>query len=202
MPKSGYHHGDLRSALIEAAVKLVEASGPDGVSMRQVAREAGVSAAAPYRHFRDRDELMSAVAAASHHMLKAHMARAAASAGSPMGQYQAHGIAVVTYAVAHPHLFRVMHHAVWSAPDASPEMAQVRALLDADAAALVTRARAAGQLSASSPAAQMLAAEATVYGLARLFVDGRMAAYGFPDEDAGQLAEAVTNILGVGLLPR
>jgi AcrR family transcriptional regulator len=58
-----YHHGDLRGALIEAALKEVERKGPEGVSLSAIAKTLGVSQAAPYRHFADRDDLLTAVAA-------------------------------------------------------------------------------------------------------------------------------------------
>lgn len=57
MSKDGYHHGDLRRALIEAALAVVEQAGAEAVSLRELAEQAGVSRAAPYRHFADRDEL-------------------------------------------------------------------------------------------------------------------------------------------------
>ena len=57
-----YHHGDLRRGLIEAAQRLLEAQGADALSLRAVAREAGVSPAAPYHHFKDKNELLDAVA--------------------------------------------------------------------------------------------------------------------------------------------
>ncbi len=60
--RRGYHHGNLREALIEAALKLISEKGPSGVTFAEAARAAGVSAAAPYRHFRDRDALMADVA--------------------------------------------------------------------------------------------------------------------------------------------
>lgn len=60
--RRSYHHGDLREALVRAALELIAAKGPSGFTFAEVARATGVSAAAPYRHFRDRDELMSEVA--------------------------------------------------------------------------------------------------------------------------------------------
>jgi AcrR family transcriptional regulator len=60
--RRGYHHGNLREALIEAALRLIGKNGPGGFTMAEAARAAGVSPAAPYRHFRDRDELMADVA--------------------------------------------------------------------------------------------------------------------------------------------
>ncbi|MCV2448016.1 TetR/AcrR family transcriptional regulator [Paracoccus sp. DMF] len=62
MARSSYHHGNLRQALVEATVKLVEDSGPQGFTLAEAARLAGVSAAAPYRHFAGRDELLEEVA--------------------------------------------------------------------------------------------------------------------------------------------
>ncbi|MEQ8824903.1 MAG: TetR/AcrR family transcriptional regulator [Filomicrobium sp.] len=60
--RKGYHHGNLREALVEAALKLISEKGPGGLTFADAARAAGVSGAAPYRHFRDRDELMASVA--------------------------------------------------------------------------------------------------------------------------------------------
>ncbi|MDX2287950.1 MAG: TetR/AcrR family transcriptional regulator [Hyphomicrobiaceae bacterium] len=60
--KRGYHHGNLREALIEAALRLINEKGPGGLTFADAARAAGVSPAAPYRHFRDRDALMADVA--------------------------------------------------------------------------------------------------------------------------------------------
>ena len=60
--RRGYHHGNLREALIRAALSLIAEKGPSGFTFAEAARSAGVSPAAPYRHFRDRDELMADVA--------------------------------------------------------------------------------------------------------------------------------------------
>src|ERR1043166_5957460 len=60
--RRGYHHGNLREALIRAALDLIAQKGPAGFTFADAARSAGVSPAAPYRHFRDRDELMADVA--------------------------------------------------------------------------------------------------------------------------------------------
>jgi AcrR family transcriptional regulator len=60
--RRGYHHGNLREALIRAALELIAEKGPGGLTFAEAARAAGVSSAAPYRHFRDRDALMADVA--------------------------------------------------------------------------------------------------------------------------------------------
>jgi AcrR family transcriptional regulator len=72
----GYHHGNLREALIRAALELIARKGPAGFTFAEAARFAGVSPAAPYRHFRDRDELMASVALRGFEQFAAALARA------------------------------------------------------------------------------------------------------------------------------
>src|ERR1700759_3881967 len=75
-----YHHGDLSRALVDAARRLLEREGPSALSLRAVAREAGVSPAAPYHHFKDKSELLDAVAMEGFERLKAALAEAFAAA--------------------------------------------------------------------------------------------------------------------------
>src|SRR6187402_1118891 len=72
----GYHHGNLKEALIRAALELIAEKGPAGFTFAEAARWAGVSPAAPYRHFRDRDELLSSVALRGFQQFEAVLARA------------------------------------------------------------------------------------------------------------------------------
>ena len=74
--RRGYHHGNLKDALIEAALELIASKGPTGFTFAEAARSAGVSPAAPYRHFRDRDELMADVARRGFERFEAELARA------------------------------------------------------------------------------------------------------------------------------
>jgi AcrR family transcriptional regulator len=103
-----YHHGDLRRALVEAARRLLEAEGPSALSLRAVAREAGVSPAAPYHHFKDKAELLDAVAQEGWDILGVQMA-AAKRAAQGLEQLTALGIAYVLFAREHPALYRVMY---------------------------------------------------------------------------------------------
>src|SRR6516225_9582237 len=74
--RRGYHHGNLREALIQAALDLIAKKGPAGFTFADAARSAGVSAAAPYRHFRDRDALVADVARRGFELFAAHLDRA------------------------------------------------------------------------------------------------------------------------------
>ncbi|PZQ61015.1 MAG: TetR family transcriptional regulator [Phenylobacterium zucineum] len=105
-----YHHGDLRRALVDAARRLLEAEGPSALSLRAVAREAGVSPAAPYHHFKDKAELLDAVAHEGWELLDGAMAAAKAAAEGPQ-KLSALGIAYVCFARDNPALYRVMYDA-------------------------------------------------------------------------------------------
>src|SRR5205085_5869828 len=87
-----YHHGDLRRALVDAARRILESEGPTALSLRAVAREAGVSPAAPYHHFKDKAELLDAVAQEGWDMLNVQMMQAKAKAEG-RGQLNALGVA-------------------------------------------------------------------------------------------------------------
>ena len=102
-----YHHGDLRRALIEAAERILEREGPQALSLRAVAREAGVSPAAPYHHFKDKSDLLLAIAEAGFEALGE--ALKAAIGGSPEGKLNLIGPAYVRFARANPALYRVMY---------------------------------------------------------------------------------------------
>ena len=74
--RRGYHHGNLREALIDAALNLIAQKGPAGFTFADAARSAGVSSAAPYRHFRDRDALLADVARRGFELFQAHLEKA------------------------------------------------------------------------------------------------------------------------------
>jgi AcrR family transcriptional regulator len=107
--KDGYHHGDLRAGLVEAARALVETNGPERLSLSDACRAAGVSTAAPYRHFPDKDALLFAVAQEGMER-QAGMMRDAASR-HPLGSeaaIAAIGRAYVDFALREPGVFKLM----------------------------------------------------------------------------------------------
>lgn len=105
MVERRYHHGDLRAALLGEGLRLVEAAGADALSLREVARAAGVSATAVYRHFPDKRALM--VALAQEGVRRLGEAQAAVAAGSGTAAFTAIGRAYVRFAIANPGLFRL-----------------------------------------------------------------------------------------------
>src|SRR5450631_4402598 len=104
-----YHHGDLRRALIDAASRVLEAEGPSALSLRAVAREAGVSPAAPYHHFKDKGDLMDAVAHEGWMELGAAVAKARSQAPDARAAMTNIGVAYVCFARDNPALYRIMY---------------------------------------------------------------------------------------------
>ena len=105
-----YHHGDLRRALLDAAVTILEREGPAALSLRAVAREAGVSPAAPYHHFKDKSELLYAVGTQGFERLKVAMSDTAAKAEGECTSVRTDiGVAYVEFAQQNPALYRVMY---------------------------------------------------------------------------------------------
>ena len=104
-----YHHGDLQRALIEAGRRLLEREGSAALSLRAVAREAGVSPAAPYHHFKDKVELLEAVAHEGWHELDLALSKARASTDDARVRMTNLGVAYVCFARDNPALYRVMY---------------------------------------------------------------------------------------------
>ncbi len=171
--RRGYHHGNLREALIAAALDLIAEKGPGGFTFAEAARSAGVSPAAPYRHFRDRDALIVDVAQRGFAHFTEELARAW-NDGRPdaMTAFEALGRAYLAFAKAEPAYYAAMFEAQLP-PDASRELSQA-----GDQAFAVLR-RAAEALCAklpreSRPPPMMMALHvwALAHGIASLFGRG------------------------------
>jgi len=177
----GYHHGDLRSALVTAAAALLERDGAEALSFRAVARAAGVSQAAPYNHFAGRDELLATVAEAGFRALHAAQIAAAEQAPPGLPRLTSLGMDYLAFATARPQLYRLMFGvgvANWCAYPAVDEAKHLTfgpfraALLD--------------YLGAETPSAMLEVAAhagwALVHGLSMLRLDGSLAARGKPED--------------------
>lgn len=105
----GFHHGDLRNALLVIARRLVKQHGPENFSLREAAREAGVSPNAAYRHFADRKALLRKLARQGFLELAIEMEQAMAAAGDdPLARFYANGLAYVRFATRESDLFTLM----------------------------------------------------------------------------------------------
>ena len=108
-PPRGYHHGNLKETLIRAALDLIASKGPTGFTFAEAARAAGVSPAAPYRHFRDRDELLAQVALRGFAQLEAALRRAwNDGTPEPLAAFERMGHAYLAFAHAEPAYYAAM----------------------------------------------------------------------------------------------
>lgn len=199
-PKTdSYHHGDLRQALLDAAVALVAEHGVHGLSLRECARRVGVSHAAPYRHFPDKEALLAAIAADGFARLADAGEQAIACLDQPLERLHAYGIAYVQFALDNPVHYRVMFTAMIEGEHLEIARTGDRAFM-----LLVGIAT---ELGASAepgrdPMVATIAAWSMVHGLAMLQLDGRLAG-GLPDDEAAvrQFVDAVVRVLETGLRP-
>ncbi|SHK70915.1 transcriptional regulator, TetR family [Pseudonocardia thermophila] len=179
-----YHHGDLRRALLDTALTAIEEHGPVALSLRDVARRAGVSHAAPTHHFGDKTGLLTALAAEGWTML----ADALAATAQRDPRFSELGVTYVVFATSHPAHFAVMRAPGLVRSD-DPELvaAQKRAADHLRSGA----ARHPDPRAAEDPLTAV-AGWALVHGLAALIVEGSIA----PEPDVETLARAVAGRLG------
>lgn len=200
--RRGYHHGNLREALVEAARGLIEEKGPLGFTMAEAARAAGVSPAAPYRHFKNRDELIGAVATRGFEMF-AERLEAATEGGeaAPLAAFSAAGAAYLEFARRNAGYYMAMFESgIGLAGD--PELKRA-----ADRAMAVLRL-AAERLSAHLPPARrppagMVANHiwAFSHGVVELFARGRPGTRApFSAEEMLESGTAIY-LRGLGLIP-
>ncbi len=164
---SSYHHGNLRDALLAAGLEALEGSAGKAPSLRELARQVGVSPTAVYRHFPDKQALDAALALEGLALLGRQQAAAAEEAGGGAAGFAETGRAYVRFALAHPALFRLMF--TRGAPSAKAEEPDpARALLTANSRALARDPARSERLA--------LQAWSIAHGVAMLMLDGRIPA--------------------------
>lgn len=190
-----YHHGDLRNALIASALRLIEECGPESFSLREAAREVGVSANAAYRHFQDKSALMTAAANDGFEVLSNRMILSMEAASKTLrgeqlsvSRFKAVMRAYIHFAVDHPELFRLMFGACGkkclhspARQDAAKSCEAPWTILGRSLDALVDD----GVLFADRRAGAELKAWTVVHGFASLALDGHLAV----SAETGQSAE-------------
>jgi len=198
--KSGYHHGALHSALIEASIALAREGGPDRVILREAARAAGVSHSAAYRHFADREALLAEVSRHARFELAAEMRRRVNRTKNPQKRLRAVGAAYIDFALTQPGLFRTAFtsHPATSHDDDQHRPAEPGDKEPADPyeilGQVLDEAQASGLLDAHRRPGAEIAIWSAVHGLACLLLDGPL-----PNTAAGikfameQVFDLITN---------
>lgn len=183
-----YHHGDLKRALLDAAITLVEEGGLDHFTMAKAARIAGVSSGAPYRHFPDRHTLLVTLAREGAEMLDDAVDEAMGHAGlDPLEQLLALGETHIRFAIEHPAHYRIMH---------APEYTEGGEVEVEEASEVEANGQAlAATADGNRETALRLGAQAAIYGLARMLIDGHFPADRDPDEATAAMRAVLHRIL-------
>lgn len=179
--KRPYHHGNLRPALIAAAVERIAEVGPAAFTLREVARRAGISHNAPYRHFRDKDELLGAVATQGFDRLAAALGgstrRPSRTRGrrpeGPLDRLQASGVAYVQFALRYPEHLQVMFD--WPIdPARYPDLEAAGGRAFGILLSLVQDAQRHGDLPEGESMTLACIAWSMVHGVAKLAIGSRL----------------------------
>ncbi len=197
--KDSYHHGDLRPALIKAAIELIAEKDVSSLSLREVARRVGVSHAAPYRHFADKQALLAAVAQEGFQGLTNALNAAKQEAPKhPWQQLETSGVAYVQYAIAHPSHYRVMFGSYRSNKrDVYPCVVAASQQAFAILVNIITEGQMQGAIRPGEPKQLAWVAWSLVHGLAMLIIDGQLPLS--DPADIASVAHLTTKILTEGL---
>ena len=193
--KPPYHHGDLRNALIEAALVLIRKRGPNAVSFREVAKQAGVSHAAPYRHFEDKHALLAAIAHDGFRRLGQAMADVAARHADPRTQFIEAGRAYVDLAMQSPEIAQLMFGGYLDPKRCSDELRE-----DADKAfkgllKIIENGKASGLLKKRNSQELALAAWSMAHGYAMLVTGGQLAEVAPTKKEIDALSRVLCRLL-------
>jgi AcrR family transcriptional regulator len=182
-PESGYHHGDLQEALIAATEAILADEGAEGFTLREAARRAGVSPAAPSHHFGNAPGLLTEVAIRGYHELGTALRQAAAKKGEARQRLQAQGLAYVAFALKYPGRFNMMFsNRRLKADDERLRKAVKAAHREFE---ILVEELIAHDTDASSRRAKIVATVAwsVVHGYAKLALEGK---FGVVDTEAGR----------------
>jgi AcrR family transcriptional regulator len=193
-----YHHGDLRRALVEAALRTIESEGVRGLTLRAVGGSLGVSRTALYRHFADKEALLSAVAGEGFRTFRLRLLDAWEREGRGWRGFEAMGLAYVVFAVEHPSHYRVMFGGfVARHPDAGllrEASGAFQALVDA-----IVSLQQHELMRADDPVQLARFIWAVVHGIAMLAIDGQLHK---PETDIELLTRFAIERLRTGVIVR
>lgn len=199
-PANSYHHGDLRRALIDTALAMVTEEGAWNFTLREVARRAGVSHAAPYNHFEDKSALLAEVAALGFQSLREALEAAAGEQPRSARQALARvGAAYVRFGVEHPAHYRLMFGAELADKERYPALQEASDAAFGVLTGVLERGQASGQVRRDPVLDQALAAWSLVHGLTTLLIDQRASFLGASTREAERHARVAGMALFEGL---
>lgn len=175
--QNSYHHGDLRSALVEVATEMIAAEGVDALTLRGLSRRVGVSRTAPYRHFADKSALLAAVAEQGfqrlHQRLQA-VAKQTAAKEQPLDVFQKMGGAYIRFAVENPTHYRLMFGSSAAQAGPDPDLEATAKTVFSVLVTSIQQLQDAHLIKAGEPRLQAYVVWSTIHGLSSLLIDKRI----------------------------
>ncbi len=171
--RKGYHHGDLRSALIDAALETIEELPPKRLTIREVAHRAGVSHAAPYRHFKDKNELIITVVERGFELLAETMEQEAAGEDA-LERFAASGRAYFEFGLKYPAYYRVMFSGDLLNPDGGESLQHTSSAAFEQMKDTLSNCQELGIIPKGDPVLQAVWIVSTVHGFISLVNDNRI----------------------------
>jgi AcrR family transcriptional regulator len=192
-----HHHGDLRTALLDAAWLVLHEQGLPAVTIREVAERVGVTPMATYHHFANKASLIAAVAERGFESLRREILRRMAEETTPLLKLRAMGMGYAVFAVRHPDAFRIMFGDELADTSAHPELRrEARQTMELVVGAF-QGARSAGSIAPVEPPDAALTAWTAMHGLATLLIAGQLGPV--TEENAERVAKVVLDGLRQGL---
>jgi AcrR family transcriptional regulator len=187
--RTAYHHGALREALLEASLDVIASAGVEGLSLREVARRAGVTHGAPYHHFPDKEALLAALATDGFRLLQGRLAKARHAAGPDAGaQLEAMFLAYLAFARRHRTHFRVMFKRDLTTAEALATAQQAGEGTFELVIEVTQRCQEQGLAPRGDPLPIAMAVWSSAHGLASLGLDGALGS--IPDKGSQGLVDA------------
>ncbi len=184
--RARYHHGDLRQALIDAALAIAAESGAESVTMREAGKRSGVSSGAPFRHFATKTALMTAIAEEGMQRFRDEITRALnkVDPANPLLRFRALGTAYINWVTGNPTHFEIISNRRLIDFDGSEILVRLNDEVRGLMVATLEAAARAGQLRAAPIEMLVLQSRAFIYGLARMWIDGQFAQWGRGEQAA------------------
>jgi AcrR family transcriptional regulator len=195
-----YHHGNLKNALVEAAISQIAKHGARALSLRELSRCIGVSHASTYRHFPNKESVLARIAEQGFEKLTSAMEAAARPhRGDALAMLQATGVAYVDFGVSYPHHLQVMFGDLITQHENYPTLVAASKKAYEVLVSVVREGQRAGRISAQNERLVTLAAWAQVHGLAMLIASGQIRAEGAERIEHKSLTASVIALLRDGL---
>ena len=181
----GYHHGDLKSTLLETAIKMLKSKSPGELSLRELAREAGVSIAAPYRHFKNKEELIAALMTQGFELQSKYMKESAeAHKDDILQMYYGCGLSYFKMGKNHPQHFKLMFGSELIPNNDYPDLQVAACSTFALLKNMVVKCQEAKLIGAGDPYNKALNCWTMVHGFTVLYAEGRLSWLGVTKENA------------------